>query len=95
MLTIATRDSDLALWQAHHVQALLKERADVEAELLPLKTQGDLDQSTPLAILEGKGFFTKELEAALLAAVEPLTPAGAAPRPPVAPAGNHSSFGSE
>jgi hydroxymethylbilane synthase len=66
MLRIATRDSDLALWQARHVQELLLRHA-IESELMPLKTQGDLDQVTPLATLEGKGFFTKELENALLA----------------------------
>ena len=66
MLNIATRDSDLALWQARHVQSLLAERLGVTATLRPLKTQGDLDLSTPLSVLEGKGFFTKELEDALL-----------------------------
>lgn len=66
MLRIGTRDSDLALWQARHVQALLKSKADVESVLVPVKTQGDLDQVTPLAALEGKGFFTKELENILL-----------------------------
>lgn len=67
MLRIATRDSDLALWQARHVQRLLSERTGQTAELIPFKTTGDLDLDTPLALLEGKGFFTKELEAALLA----------------------------
>jgi len=66
MLRIGTRDSDLALWQARHVQHLLKERSGIDTELVPIKTQGDLDQVTPLAALEGKGFFTKELENALL-----------------------------
>jgi hydroxymethylbilane synthase len=66
MLRIATRDSDLALWQARHVQDLLLQNG-VESKLKPLKTQGDKDQVTPLATLEGKGFFTKELEDALLA----------------------------
>ncbi|GAF81054.1 unnamed protein product, partial [marine sediment metagenome] len=47
MLNIATRDSDLALWQARHVQSLLAERLGVTATLRPLKTQGDLDLSTP------------------------------------------------
>lgn len=67
MLRIATRDSDLALWQARHVKHLLSERAGHTAELIPFKTTGDLDLDTPLALLEGKGFFTKELEASLLA----------------------------
>jgi hydroxymethylbilane synthase len=67
MLKIATRDSDLALWQARHVERLLVERSGRQVELVPFKTKGDLDIETPLAALEGKGFFTKELEAALLA----------------------------
>lgn len=67
MLRIATRDSDLALWQARHVQNLLSRQIACDAELIPFKTKGDLDLETPLAALEGKGFFTKELEAALLA----------------------------
>lgn len=65
-LRIATRDSDLALWQAHHVKDLLQTRFGIPATLCTLKTLGDLDTSTPLAQLEGKGFFTKELEDALL-----------------------------
>ena len=39
-LIIATRESRLALWQAHHVQALLRERGR-EVELLGMTTQGD------------------------------------------------------
>jgi hydroxymethylbilane synthase len=66
MLRIGTRDSELALWQAQHIQELLESRLNVRAELVRIKTQGDLDQENPLAALEGKGFFTKELEDALL-----------------------------
>lgn len=64
-LRIGTRGSELALWQAHHVQALLKE-IDVDSELIIIKTQGDQIQHLSLDKLEGKGFFTKEIEDALL-----------------------------
>jgi hydroxymethylbilane synthase len=62
---IGSRGSELALWQARHVQALLKELG-VEAEIKIIKTQGDKIQDLPLDKLEGKGFFTKEIEEALL-----------------------------
>ena len=63
---IGTRGSDLALWQAHTIQRLLAEMGTV-AELEIIKTKGDKIDDVPLAKLEGKGFFTKELEDALLA----------------------------
>lgn len=64
-LRIGTRGSELALWQAHHVQSLLKD-IDVLSELIIIKTQGDQIQHLSLDKLEGKGFFTKEIEEALL-----------------------------
>lgn len=64
-IRIATRGSELALWQAHFVQAELK-KLGAESELLILKTQGDRIQHLSLDKLEGKGFFTKEIEEALL-----------------------------
>ncbi len=64
-LRIGTRGSDLALWQAHHVRDLLTARG-VDVEITVIKTQGDRIDDVPLAQLEGKGFFTKELEDALL-----------------------------
>ncbi len=66
-ITIATRRSPLALWQAHHVAALLRQHEAVDAvELLELVTKGDriLDQS--LSKIGGKGLFIKELEHAML-----------------------------
>ena len=66
-LKIATRQSTLALWQARHVQVLLRARfPDIEVELLPLVTQGDRILDRPLAAIGGKGLFLKELEVALL-----------------------------
>ncbi len=66
-LTIATRKSPLALWQAEFVKAELERcHADLRCELLPLSTRGDKILDTPLAKIGGKGLFLKELEHALL-----------------------------
>jgi hydroxymethylbilane synthase len=63
-LIIATRESRLALWQAHHVQALLRERGQA-VELLGMTTQGDQILDRTLSKVGGKGLFVKELEVAL------------------------------
>jgi hydroxymethylbilane synthase len=66
-LTIATRGSALALWQAEHVKArLLAAQAGLEIELLVVKTTGDKILDRPLAEVGGKGLFVKEIEQALL-----------------------------
>lgn len=65
-LIIATRESRLALWQAHHVQALLRERLVRPVELLGMTTQGDQILDRALSKVGGKGLFVKELEVALL-----------------------------
>lgn len=62
-LRIGTRGSDLALWQARHVAQALAPEAEVE--IVVLSTRGDTIDDVPLTGLEGKGFFTAELEAAL------------------------------
>jgi hydroxymethylbilane synthase len=65
-LRIATRKSQLALWQAEHVAALLRRtHAGLEVELVPIVTQGDRIQDRSLAAIGGKGLFIKELEIAL------------------------------
>lgn len=64
-LIIGTRGSELALWQANHIKDRLN-GAGYEAELKIIKTQGDNIQHLRLDKLEGKGFFTKELEEELL-----------------------------
>ena len=66
-MKIGTRGSELALWQARRVRALLQQVAGVEAELVIIKTSGDKDPDTPLVGMTGKAFFTKEIEDALLA----------------------------
>ncbi|WP_116124725.1 hydroxymethylbilane synthase [Lewinella sp. IMCC34183] len=65
MIRIGTRGSRLALWQAHFVQAELRKHG-IESELEVIKTQGDRVQHLGFDKLEGKGFFTKEIEDALL-----------------------------
>ena len=65
-LRIATRKSQLALWQAEHVAALLRRaHPGLEVELLPMSTKGDRIQDRSLAAIGGKGLFIKELETAL------------------------------
>src|SRR3984957_14167475 len=65
-LRIATRKSQLALWQAEHVAGLLRGAHDgLEVELVPMVTQGDRIQDRSLAAIGGKGLFIKELEIAL------------------------------
>lgn len=65
-LCLGTRGSDLALWQAHHVAAMLKERLGIATRIEIIKTRGDRIQDVAFAKMEGKGFFTKELQEALL-----------------------------
>jgi len=64
-LKLGTRGSELALWQAEWVKAALG-RKGITAELEIIKTQGDADIDRPLHLLDGKGFFTKEIEQALM-----------------------------
>ncbi len=69
-LVIGTRGSPLALAQAHETQSRLMLAQGWEAgrlRLLPIKTTGDAIQDRPLSEAGGKGLFTKELDAALLA----------------------------
>lgn len=67
VLRIATRQSPLALWQAHYVKdRLMACHPGLQVELVPLVTKGDVILDTPLAKVGGKGLFVKELETALL-----------------------------
>jgi hydroxymethylbilane synthase len=65
-LIIGTRGSELALWQANFVKDSLA-NAGITADLKIIKTQGDRILNLSFDKLEGKGFFTKELEEELLA----------------------------
>ena len=64
-IKIGTRGSDLALWQANFVREELEKRGH-EVEITIIKTQGDKIQHLSFDKMEGKGFFTKEIEASLL-----------------------------
>jgi len=65
-ITIATRESALAMWQAEHVRARLAAlHPGSEVELLGVTTQGDRVLDQPLADIGGKGLFIKELELAM------------------------------
>jgi hydroxymethylbilane synthase len=65
-LTIATRESALAMWQAEHVRSRLTScYRGTTVELLGVTTQGDRIVDRPLAAIGGKGLFIKELENAL------------------------------
>ncbi len=64
-IVIGSRGSDLALWQANHVKGRL-EAAGHGATIKIISTQGDRIQHLSFDKMEGKGFFTKEIEAALL-----------------------------
>ena len=63
-IRIGTRGSDLALWQANHVADRLQQ-AGATTEIVVLKTRGDLIDDVPLTGVEGKAFFTAEIERAL------------------------------
>ena len=67
VLTIATRESPLALWQAEYVQAQLQRaHPGLTVNLLGMTSRGDQLLDVPLAKVGGKGLFVKELETALL-----------------------------
>jgi len=65
-LRLGTRGSQLALFQANAVSTLLRARADVECEIVVIKTSGDRLTEATLAQIGGKRLFVKEIEDALL-----------------------------
>jgi hydroxymethylbilane synthase len=67
-VTIGTRGSKLALWQAHWVKdTLMAGNAGLQVDIAIIKTKGDKILDVPLAKVGGKGLFVKEIEEALLA----------------------------
>lgn len=67
MLTIGSRGSRLALWQANWVKdALISLHEGLEVRIEIIKTSGDMMRDVPLVAIGGKGAFTKEIEEALL-----------------------------
>jgi hydroxymethylbilane synthase len=66
-LRIGTRASALALWQARHVESLIRALPGAPpVELVPITTTGDLRNDVPLWAVRGRAFFTKEIDRALL-----------------------------
>ncbi|QEH41526.1 hydroxymethylbilane synthase [Chitinophaga sp. XS-30] len=65
VIRIGTRESQLALWQANLVRTLLSAQG-YAAELVPIKSEGDIDLVTPLYEIGVQGIFTKSLDLALI-----------------------------
>lgn len=65
-LIIATRKSQLALWQSEWVKSFLEKEHNIKVVLEGFKTKGDILLDSPLAKIGGKGLFTKELEQSML-----------------------------
>src|SRR5664279_2413868 len=64
-LRIGTRESQLAVWQANLVKSLLHQQG-IDAELVHIKSEGDIDLVTPLHDIGVQGIFTRSLDKALL-----------------------------
>ncbi|MGJ8663279.1 MAG: hydroxymethylbilane synthase [Marinicella sp.] len=67
IITIATRESALALWQSKYVASIIEEKTPFKTQLLPMTTEGDQRLEVTLNKIGGKGLFLKELEQAMLA----------------------------
>jgi hydroxymethylbilane synthase len=65
-VVIGSRGSDLALYQANLIRGLLEQSGEWQAEIEIIKTAGDQNIQVSFDKMEGKGFFTKEIEEALL-----------------------------
>ena len=66
-VTIGSRGSPLALWQANWIKDLLQaHHSDLDVDIKIIKTSGDKIQNIPLAKIGGKGLFVKEIEEGLL-----------------------------
>ncbi len=66
-ITIATRESALAMWQSEYVAAIIEQKTDYKTRLLPMTTEGDQRLEVTLNKIGGKGLFLKELEQSMLA----------------------------
>jgi hydroxymethylbilane synthase len=86
-LRLGTRGSQLALFQANAVAAMLKERAGVDAEVVVIKTTGDRMAEAKLSQIGGKRLFVKEIEDALLAGEVDLAVHSSKDMPAVLPDG--------
>jgi hydroxymethylbilane synthase len=86
-LKIGTRGSQLALFQANAVSALLGANADTECEIVVIKTSGDRLADATIAQIGGKRLFVKEIEDALLAGEVDLAVHSSKDLPVVLPSG--------
>ena len=86
-LTLGTRGSQLALFQAHAVAGRLRERDGVECEIVVIKTSGDRLSEASLAEIGGKRLFVKEIEDALLDGTVDLAVHSSKDMPALLPAG--------
>src|SRR5205085_2134327 len=86
-LTLGTRGSQLALFQANAVAALLRRHARVECEIVVIKTSGDRLAEAALAQIGGKRLFVKEIEDALLDGTIDLAVHSSKDMPAVLPGG--------
>jgi len=64
-IRIGTRESQLAVWQSTQVAGLLAKHG-IDAQLVPIKSEGDIDLQTPLYEMGVQGIFTRELDAAII-----------------------------
>lgn len=64
-ITIASRDSKLALWQTNFVKLRIEQELGIDCEVITMKTQGDIILDKPLSKIGGKALFMKELEIAM------------------------------
>ena len=65
-ITIATRESALAMWQSKFVAAIIEAKTPYKTQLLPMTTEGDQRLEVSLNKIGGKGLFLKELEQSIL-----------------------------
>jgi hydroxymethylbilane synthase len=65
-LRLGTRGSELALWQAKRIAGRMRDELGVLCRIEVIRTRGDRIQSLAIHQMEGKGFFTEELQEALL-----------------------------
>jgi hydroxymethylbilane synthase len=87
ILRVGTRGSELALFQANAVAALLRERAGVECDIVVIRTSGDRLAEATLSQIGGKRLFVKEIEDALLTGEVDLAVHSSKDMPAVLPAG--------
>lgn len=86
-LRLGTRGSELALFQAHAVAALLRDRAQIASEIVVIRTSGDRLAEATLSQIGGKRLFVKEIEDALLAGEVDLAVHSSKDMPAVLPDG--------